>query len=165
MAFDVAINRLPRSALFDLKGKREALAEWAKDVLPDFPRKSNSLSRAEGRTLCFISPDHWLLRAEADGEAALEDALQPHQSPPEISIVTVSDTLTFFRITGPDADQIMSIGCPLDLHISTFGPDAVTFTEFFGLKALVMRCQGGFDCGVERSFGAMIADYLARTMA
>ncbi len=165
MAYDVAIDRLPLSALFDLKGKREALAEWAKDALPVFPQISNSLSRADGRTLCFISPDHWLLRAEADSEAALEDALQPHRSPPEISIVTVSDTLTFYRITGPDADQIMSIGCPLDLHISTFGPDAVSFTEFFGLKALVMRCEGGFDCGVEQSFGDMVADYLARALA
>ncbi|MEX0366275.1 MAG: sarcosine oxidase subunit gamma [Ruegeria sp.] len=165
MAYDAAIDRLPISALFDLKGNREALAEWTKGTLPAFPEHPNSLSRTDGRTLCFIGPDHWVLRADIEDEAALEAALKPTQSPPEISLVTVSDTLTFFRITGPDADQVMSIGCPLDLHISTFGPDAVSFTEFFGLKALVMRCEGGFDCGVEQSFGDMIADYLARAMA
>ena len=165
MPYDAAIDRLPLSALFDLKGKREALEDWTNDTLPTFSQVPNSQSHAGDMVLCFIGPDHWLLRTDAAREATLKAALQPHRSPPEINIVTISDTLTFFRITGPDADQIMSIGCPLDLHISTFGPDAVSFTEFFGLKALVMRCEGGFDCGVEQSFGDMIADYLARAMA
>ncbi|MEX0317440.1 MAG: sarcosine oxidase subunit gamma [Ruegeria sp.] len=165
MAYDATIDRLPLSALFDLKGKGEALAEWSKGTLPALPQAPNSLSRADGMALCFIGPDHWILRADAEHEAQLEAALNLSQSPPEISIVTISDTLTFFRIAGPDADQIMPIGCPLDLHISKFGPDAVSFTEFFGLKALVMRCEGGFDCGVEQSFGDMIADYLVRAMA
>jgi sarcosine oxidase subunit gamma len=106
-----------------------------------------------------------LLRADIACEDALTTGLRPADAPPDISIVRVSDTLTFFRITGPDAAQVMSIGCPLDLHPDVFLGDAVSYTEFFGLKALVMRCDDGFDCAVEQSFSDMIADYLERATA
>ena len=114
--------------------------------------------------MCHIGRNRWLLRAPLDQENAIETVLGPEKAPPEISIVRVSDTLTFFRITGPDAANILSIGCPLDVHPAAFGPDSVTYTEFFGLKALVLRCKGGFDAAIEQSFGDMIADYLSLAM-
>ncbi len=164
MLYDVQIDRLPGFALFDLKGPATDLAAWA-DVLPAFAKVANTLTRHNGVDLCFTGPNRWILRADIAREDALIAALRPEKAPPKISITRVSDTLTFFRITGPDAAQVMSIGCPLDLHDSVFGPDAVSYSEFFGLKALVMRCEGGFDCAVEQSFGDMVADYLSRATA
>ncbi len=164
MPYDVTIDRLPIFSLFDLKGPTDDLANWAAD-LPDFPQVANTRTQGNGVDLCFIGPNRWLLCADIKSEDTLITALRPAEAPPEISIVRVSDTLAFFRITGPDAAQVMSIGCPLDLHQNAFGTDAVSYTEFFGLKALVMRCDGGFDCAVEQSFGNMIADYLSRAMA
>ena len=129
------------------------------------PASPNTLTRKGKVELCFTGPNRFLLRAPLDLEIALETALRPDTAPPEISIVRISDTLTFFRVVGPDAAQVLSIGCPLDTHPKVFGPDAVTFTEFFGVKALVLRCDDGFDCAVDQSFGDMIADYLSRAMA
>ncbi len=164
MPYDVIIDRLPIFALFDLKGRREDLAKWAPS-LPDFPGKPNTMTRTEKTALFFIGPDRWLLRAEIELEDALVRALRPSEAPADISIVTVSDTMTFFRITGPDAGAVVSIGCPLDTHPDTFGPDAVTYSEFFGLRSLILRCDGGFDCAVEQSFGDMVADHLTRAIA
>ena len=164
MPYDVTIERLPISALFDIKGPRAALVDWT-DVLPAFPDTPNTATGQDGCLLCHIGPNHWLLRAPLDRETALEGALRPAEAPPEISIVKVSDALTFFRVTGPDATDVLSIGCPLDLHPDAFGANSVSHTEFFGLKALVMRCADGFDCAVESSFGDMIADQLARATA
>ena len=121
--------------------------------------------RHEDQELCFIGPGRYLLRADITQEDALIKALRPSKAPAHISIVRVSDTQTFFRITGEDATQIMAIGCPLDTHETSFGADAASYTEFFGIKALVLRCDGGFDVAVEQSFGDMIEDYLARAMA
>lgn len=163
MLYDAQIDRLPPFALFDLKGPSGALTAWAND-LPDLPAEPNTLTRDGEDVLCFTGLNRWLLRANFDRENALEAALRPAEAPPEISIVRVSDTLTFFRITGPDAAQVLSIGCPLNIHPDVFGPVGVSHTEFFGLKALVLRCDDGFDCGVEQSFGNMIADYLSRAM-
>ena len=105
------------------------------------------------------------MRAPLGAEAELESKLRPATAPPEISIVRVSDTPTFFRVTGPDADEVRATGCPLDLHPKSFGKNAVSFTEFFAVKALVLRCEGGFDVAVEQSFGDMISDYLRRVTA
>lgn len=164
MPYSAQIKRLSPYALFDLKGTKEDLAAWAQ-ALPAFPSQPNTLTHSNGVALCLTGPNRWLLRADLAREDDLLGVLRPEEAPPEISIVRVSDTLTFFRITGADAEQIVSIGCPLDLHADVFGNDAITYTELFGIKALILRCDDGFECAVEQSFGDMIADYLARTMA
>lgn len=162
MPYDVTFTRLETQALFDLKGRREAVQEWAGDTLPPFPDQPNSKTEAGSATLMFIGPDHWLLRADLTREAALEATLRPAEAPPEMSIVRVSDTLAFFRVIGPEASEILAIACPMDLHESRFGPDTASFTEAFGIKALVTRCEGGFEVGVEQSFGPMMLDCLTR---
>lgn len=88
-----------------------------------------------------------------------------HSAPVDISIVLVSDTLKFFNIDGPDADQIVAIACPLDIHPSVFPHHGATYTEAFGLKALLMRVPGGFEIAVESSFADMIDDYFVRATA
>jgi len=163
MAYNVIIQRQEISALLDLKGKAAAVERYAGAHLPDFPGHPNTLTRKGGITLAYIGRDHWVLRADIDREEDLLAALSPDKAPADISIVQISDTTTFFKIAGPDADQIMSIACPLDLHPRVFGKDSITFSEAFGLRALVQRAEGGFEIGVEQSFGDMIADYLARS--
>ena len=164
MPYDAQIKRLPPYALFDLKGPSEVLSDWCAS-LPSFPEKTNTLSHENGSDLCHIGPERFILRAPIENEDGLIETLRPEPAPPEISIVLISDTLTFFRITGPDATKVVSIGCPLDLHDSAFAEDAVTNTEFFGVKAMILRCNDGFEIAIEQSFGDMIADYLARAMA
>ena len=164
MTYDAKIDRLPIFALFDLKGPQEALSKWAKDT-PAFPKGPNKLTHKASATLCHIGPRRWLLRDDLENEATWSASLNPEEAPADISIVRVSDTQTFFRITGPDASEVMSIGCTLDLHPAVFADDAVSYTEFFGCKALVLRCEHGFDYAVEQSFGNMIKDFLNRATA
>ncbi len=163
--YGASVERLPVQSLFDLKGPAEALAAWCGGALPGFPEVANSWVSRDGVLLCWVGPARWLLRADLACEKGLVEALRPEDAPPEISVVRVSDTLAFFRVTGKDADRVMAIACPLDLHPSVFAEDAVSWTEAFGQKALVMRCAGGFDLAVEQSFGPMVADYFARALA
>ncbi len=165
MSYDVKIAREGLSALFDLKGSSTAIKAWVGDALPKLPERPNTRTARDTVELYYIGQNHWIARAPLDREAALGAQLGPADCPADISIVRVSDTLTFFRITGPQAAEVMAIACPLDLHDTAFGPDAVTYSELFGLKALVMRCEGGFEFAVEQSFGDMIEDYLARATA
>jgi len=165
MSYDVTFQRCGLTALFDLKGAANAVGAWVGDALPEFPDRPNHRTEKQGAELFFIGRDHWIARAPLAQEEALDTRLSPTACPADISIVRVSDTMTFFRVTGPDAAEIMAIACPLDLHDSVFAPDAVTYTEVFGLKALVMRYQDGFEFAVEQSFADMIEDYVARAMA
>lgn len=165
MSYDVQIARLGLNAVFDLKGSADTLRNWADDALPVFPGQPNTRTAQDGVELYHIGRDHWLVRANLNLEKALIGQLQPTACPDDVSIVQVSDTLTFFRVTGPQAYDVIAIACPLDLHETVFAQDAVTYTELFGLKALVMRCDSGFEFAVEQSFGDMIEDYLARAVA
>ena len=164
MRYDVTCKQAGLSALFDLKGPQADLWGWAGDHLPPMPARPNSLTRRGERSRYHIGPRHLLLRTGIAEEEALERALGPAAAPPQISIVRISDTLTFFAVTGRDADQVMAIACPLDLHPAVFGADAVSHTEAFGLKAMVLRCEGGFECAVEQSHGDMMQDYLNRAL-
>jgi heterotetrameric sarcosine oxidase gamma subunit len=165
MAYNADIRRVGAMTLFDLKGKQKALAGWAGEALPPFPSAPNTSASKDDIDLLFIGPDHWLLRAPLDREPELDIALKPTEAPQDISIVRVSDTQTFFTITGPEAEQIISVASPLDVHSSVFHENGATLTEAFGLKALIMRKSDGFWLAVEQSFGDMIEDYLNRAMS
>ncbi|UWQ90335.1 sarcosine oxidase subunit gamma [Rhodobacteraceae bacterium M382] len=165
MGYDVTFQRQKISALFDLKGKAEGVADWAGAHLPAFPEQPNTFTDKGGMALCYIGRDHWILRAEIGSEEALLEALKPEDAPPDLSIVRVSDTMTFFQVTGPDAAQIMAIASPLDLHPAVFSDHAVTFTEVFHLKALVRRIEDGFEFAIEQSFANLVEDYLSRATA
>lgn len=158
--YDVAIESLPMQAVIDLKGKPDALAAWCGDVLPPFPARPNSLTRAAGRTLLHIGPGHWLLLADLVEEDGMIAALRPEAAPPRVSVVPVSDSLSHLAVTGPDAAEVMAVATPLDLHPTVFAEDAASFTEAFGIRALVRRRPGGFVLSVDRSFAPMILQAL-----
>lgn len=166
MSYDVTISRQGLSALFDIKARSvQAMIDHAGAHLPPLPERANSKTTLAGADLSLVGRNRWLLRAPIEQEDDLSAALSPAAAPSDVSIVRVSDTLTFFKIEGVDAEQIMAIACPMDLHISVFGPDAVTYTEIFGQKGLVQRCPGGFECAVEQSFGDMVQEYFDRANA
>lgn len=162
MRYDVRIDRLPLSALFDLRGEARALAGWGGSVLPPFPEGPNRRTEQDGLALCHLGPRRWLLLGAIEREAEVEAALRPGEAPAEISVVRVSDTLTFFRVAGPEAAEVLALGCPLDLHPSVFPEDGASFTDLFGLKGLVLRVADGFEIAVDRSLAAMAEDWLGR---
>ncbi len=165
MGYDVTIERSGPSAVIDLQGKFEALRDWVGGGLPPFPDQANSASESGGIELYWIGRERWLLRADLEREDELLAMTRPDEAPLEISVVLVSDTLQFFNLAGPDAGQIVSIGSPLDHHPSAFPENGVSYTDLFGIRGLLLRRPNGFEVGVERSYGDMIEDYLARANA
>lgn len=161
MTYDVSFIQCPLMALFDLKGQWQDIADWCGDALPACPSKPLTATRSDTAMLMWLAPKHWLLRAPLDFEQSLNARLRPAECPGNISLARISDSLTFFALTGPDLGEAMSIISPLDTHPGHFRTDSATFTEALGLKALVIRTAQGFEIGVDRSFGAMMATYLA----
>ena len=165
MGYDVHIERLGLSAVIDLQGEAGEIKNWGGAGLPTMPEQPNTSSEDGGLALYWIAAERWLLRAAIDREDELLAMTRPAEAPIEISVVQVSDTLQFFAITGADAAAIVSIASPIDHHSSVFPENGVTYTDIFGIKGLLVRRADGFEIAVERSFGDMIADYLARATA
>lgn len=162
MGYDTHIERLDTSAIIDLKGSRNALIDWKGSDLPAFPDQPNTATNADGLELYWIGIDHWLLRAPLDREKDILQTFDLGSAPHDVSAVLVSDTLAFFAITGPDAGQILSIVSPLNVAMEVFPSNGVTYSEAFGLKALIIRRSDGFELAVERSYADMTQSYFTR---
>ena len=165
MRYDVIAKRLELSTLVDIKANRAELIGWLPETLPPLPDLPNTASRLNEINIFWISKEHWLIRALIEQETNLIEQLNLESVPQHISAVLISDTLTFFELSGPDADQIVSIASPLDFHETVFPENGVTYTEVFGLKALLIRTDSGFELAIDRSYADMLEDYLSRAGA
>ncbi len=161
MAYQARLRILPLCTVIDIKG-----------TLGDVTKRLHGLglsSPAAGRAsntgtleLLRPAPQHWLLLAPlVEEERLLQSLLEP---PPaaDTLVLAVSDQYQFFAVDGPDARQLMVIASPLDVDPSVFPADGATFSEAFGLKALLLRRSHGFDLAVERSYAHMVQAYFAR---
>ena len=165
MGYNVKIERNLLHALFDLKGSLKDVNSYLKEHIASLPEEPNSYISHGNWKFLHIGRNHWILLAPIEEEQDLLELLKPENCPESISIVLISDTLKFFKITGINADDIMSIASPLNLNADAFKDNNATFSEVFGLKALIMRDGGGYQFGVDQSFGDMISDYLDLTIA
>lgn len=158
MNYQVTIAATDLHAMLDLKGDSDFLQAWS--ILADlkFPKLNNTAEECEGKSVYWIGKQHWLVRAPLDQEQALYSIANSAKKIDEVSAIIVSDATSFISIKGHDADQIISIASPLDVHPSVFPKNGVTYTEVFGIKALIIRCEGGYEIGVDRSFFDMIGD-------
>ncbi len=151
-------------ALFDIKGPKSDVKTLLLSMFDQIPQDPNTLVSKKNKTLMFVGDEHWILRAAAEEEDLIRSQLDPDLIPSNISVVLISDSFTFFSIDGVNAGDIMEISSPLDFDLSIFKEDYVTFSEVFGVRALITRKARGFEFGVDQSFGNMINDYLNRAL-
>ncbi len=165
MAYDVNIERKLLNALFDIKGSIRDVKSHLKEYIDSFPTEPNSYISQGNWKIFYVGPNHWILMAPILEEEHLLSSLRPHDCPNSISIGLISDTLTFFQINGPDAFDIMSIASTLNLNSDSFTSETATFSEIFGLKALIFQDGEGYQFAIDRSFGDMVSNYLDLILA
>ncbi len=165
MKYDVNAGRLELSTVIDLKGSEKDLFDWLSGEWPPAPERPNTASASDHGELYAIGPDHWLLRTGIDKEDKLMKQINLTAVPGNISAVLISDALAFFSLGGTEADEVISSLCPLDIHPDKFPKNGVSYTEVFGLKALLIRRMHGFELAVDCSFADMMEDVLRRAGA
>jgi len=166
MHYQVTLERQKLCTVVELQGPLQEVSNLPGLLPLKFPSIPNTYEKSpdSDRTLCWIGPQRWLLRAELDQEADLKRILNERELPDTVSAVLVSDSLSFFKITGVDASAVISIASPMDVHPSVFPYNGASYTEAFGLKALVIRCDEEFEVAVERSYADMLHDYFQRAI-
>jgi len=161
MIYNCHIQALTPQAVIDIKGDPV-------DVLPRLQRLGLAdpppLRAAVSGDLRVLrpSPNHWLILASLASEDALLEHLNTPEPAADTLTLSVSDAYQWFAINGPEAREVLSIGCPLDLDPKVFGPDGATFTEMFALKALLLAAADGFVVAADRSHGPLVVDWFAR---
>ena len=156
---DPRLQSVPPASRFLLRGDAEVMAAAGKVLgltLPNEPCRSAVAGSAAG---LWLGPDETLLLLPAVGawHTVLAEALSglPH------SLVDVSHRQTALEVGGADAEGMLAVGCPLDLHPSAFPVGMCTRTVFAKCEIVLWRKGPDlFHIEVWRSFRAYVLGLL-----
>ncbi|MGI9486509.1 MAG: sarcosine oxidase subunit gamma [Geminicoccaceae bacterium] len=105
----------------------------------------------------WIGPDQWLITCRRDEILDIAEKLDEATRGIAAAVTDISAGRTVFRITGPDALDVLAKGCPLDLHPRTVKPGYVAGSILAKIAVLVhLRGADTVDLFLGRSY----ADYL-----
>ena len=109
----------------------------------------------------WLGPDEWLVVGAEDLTQELGADLRA-AADPWAAIVDVSDQRTVLELTGSAAIDILSSGCPIDLHPRAFGPGQCAQTLFGRAGVLISRDEREdcFRLFVRSSFASYAAERL-----
>jgi sarcosine oxidase subunit gamma len=162
----VALGECPLMDMLNLRGNPQDAAFTAAVAAVTglvLPLQANTATLGAGRTMLWLGPDEWMLQCEAGQAAALEKSLRAALSGQHFSVVEVGHGFTTLSVQGPGAAALLSRGCPLDFHHTTFQAGQMAQTHIARANAIVLCRDAGQDylLTVRRSF----ADYLFRWLS
>ncbi len=95
----------------------------------DLPAANNRSSGSAGSLhMLALGPDEWLVITPAGSELKTQEKLTKAMAKLHVSITMTGEARTTIRISGRNARDVLSKGCPLDLHPRAFGPGACAQT-------------------------------------
>ena len=129
------------------------------------PAKANTVARGNGYDMLWLGPDEWLVRSatahDATRTAPLQAKLGAAFAGLFASAVDIGSGYTVLEISGRCTREVLSRGCPLDLHPNLFGDGQCAQSHYFKASmTLLPTGANSFDIVVRRSF----ADYFVKIM-
>jgi sarcosine oxidase subunit gamma len=125
------------------------------------PTRANTVAQGVGCDVLWLGPDEWLVRSRQPQAAQLEKKLAAALAGQYASVVDVGSGYTVLRVQGTHVRDVISRGCPLDLHPKVFAPGLCAQSHYFKASIVLIPVAGdAFEIVVRRSF----ADYFCRIM-
>jgi sarcosine oxidase, subunit gamma len=124
----------------------------------ELPRTPCTAVEGEGRVLCWMGPDEWMIITPPDEHHEPVSRLESQLAGVHAAVVDVTGGNTTISVSGSHAADVLAKGCPLDLHPRVFGPGACAQTHVAHASAMIrfIDDRPSFDIIVRRSF----AEYL-----
>lgn len=120
----------------------------------DLPAVLRTTASSASVRAVWAGPDDWFIVGPQGETDALADRLRAALAGLHHAVTDVSSGYTVLRLDGPPARDVLSQGCPLDLHPRVFPRGACAGSHFF--KASVWLWQPdeapGYELLVRRSF-------------
>jgi sarcosine oxidase, subunit gamma len=159
----VKIAVLPPVARLNLRIATANLAAASAAFGMPLPVKIGQGVAKNGHAAWCLGPDEWLLHAPEVEQSAIvadfakERAVTPH------SLTVISDREFTIAITGPRAQELLSVACPLDL--SRMVPGTAKRTLFDSAQVVLIRdADDEFRIEVWRSFFPHVFELLEIAM-
>lgn len=152
-----SVTALPPVARLSLRARGETAAALSAALGVDLPGRVGARAQAGAREVLCLGPDEWMIHGpEGDADAiaaACATVAAPH------ALVEVSDRELSYAISGPQAADLLTLGCPRD-------PDSIAVGEgrrtvFDGATVLLWRDgRDAFRMDVWRSFAPHVLHLL-----
>ncbi|MEY3260067.1 MAG: sarcosine oxidase subunit gamma family protein [Pseudomonadota bacterium] len=153
------MTNAPSMARHVLRGRLEALSAAEGALGFALPREACRSASLNGTHALWLGPDEWLLLSAP--EAGLGDRLEAAMGAHPHSLVEVSDRQIGLVVGGPEAEAVLSVGCPLDLDQAAFPVGMCTRTVLSKAEIVLWRTgPETFHLEVWRSFGAYLRAFL-----
>lgn len=125
------------------------------------PAKPNTVARGNGYDVLWLGPDEWLVRSQQQQGATLEAKLTQALAGQFASAVDIGSGYTLLEVSGEKVRDVLSRGCPLDLHPRVFAAGQCAQSHYFKASIVLIPVNDDtFELVVRRSF----ADYFCRIM-
>ncbi|MHA6892602.1 sarcosine oxidase subunit gamma [Ralstonia pseudosolanacearum] len=159
------LRERPFLELVNVRGELNApafLAAFERVIGCRPPAAPNTVARSAEYDVLWLGPDEWLVRSRGPVRAGvLEAKLAQAVQGSYAAAVDVGSGYTVVEISGKRARDVLTRGCPLDLHPRAFKPGQCAQSHYF--KASIVLIPIGndtYEIVVRRSF----ADYFVRIM-
>ncbi len=104
----------------------------------DFPAQ-RQISTVEERALAWMAPDELLLLCPHDEADQMVATISGHLAGQFATVINVSDARAMFRVSGPDAREVLAKLAPVDLHPDSFGPGEMRRTRLAQVAAAIWQ--------------------------
>jgi sarcosine oxidase subunit gamma len=115
-----------------------------------------------GRQLFWLGPDEWLLKTAGGTGETIEASLRDALADKHFSVVQVGSGNTTFSVQGAAAADLLSRGCPLDLHASSFPAGSLAQSHISKANIVIycLQVQTSYEVTVRRSFAEYLFKWL-----
>lgn len=147
----VKVVQLDPKARFSLRCGEGEQAAIGGALGLELPRQPGGRATVADREIACLGPDEWLLLTSPEQAGELAAALAAVYPDAPHSLTEISDRELTFHIQGPEAQTLLSLGCPRDLE--AFAEGRAVRTVFDGVSVVLWRDgQESFRLDVWRSF-------------
>jgi sarcosine oxidase subunit gamma len=126
------------------------------------PVAANTASVGAEKQLFWLGPDEWLLKAPGGQGDGLEAGLRSALAGQHFSVVAMGSGSTTLSLQGAAAADLISRGCPLDLHGRAFPAGSLAQSHISKANVVLycLQAQTSFEITVRRSFAEYLFKWL-----
>ena len=132
----------------------------------ELPLQPNTTMKGGVQAL-WLGPNEWMLLTDAESISAMSLALDEALQSQHVALNDLSGGQVTLRLTGDSVRELLSKGCPMDLHPSVFGAGACAQTGLAKAGVVIIAHERGFgvDLIVRRSFSDYLMQWLQKAGA
>lgn len=157
MPYDVKVTEQPIYTIINIRGSGAARDAFSKVLELELSTQVSTV--ASNRDVCVLTvgPDEWIVSGPSAKEKELETNLRKAVDGMFAAVTVVSDMNRVYRVSGPEARDVLAQGTSIDLHSRTFGPGKCARTAFAKTTGAVIHQIDDlptFDVYIECSYVA-----------